>query len=100
MTVTTDRESIWLIDPVSSKIKIIPVIGARTTAVKNPAMASRMKLLIYSPGIPNNSLHTVPKTQPAKAPNTSIGKKMPPGTPAPKLTAENTNRRANKINNV
>ena len=43
---TRERLNIWLTSPVISKMRIIPVMGARTMAVKYPAMASRTKLLI------------------------------------------------------
>ena len=45
-TDTMARESIWLTEPDISKSRMIPVIGARTMAVKNPAMESSTKLLI------------------------------------------------------
>ena len=45
-TDTMARESIWLTDPDISKSRMMPVMGARTMAVKYPAMARRTKLLI------------------------------------------------------
>ena len=38
------RESIWLTEPDISKSRMIPVIGARTMAVKKPAIDRSTKL--------------------------------------------------------
>ena len=88
---TMDRDSIWLREPVISKIRMIPVRGARTIAAKYPAMASSTKLLIYIASSPKNCTPTVAKVPPMNPPSTSSGKKMPPGAPEPKLTAEKMN---------
>jgi hypothetical protein len=70
---------------------MIPVIGARTIAVKNPAIASKTKLFIYIGSKPKISVPVIEKIPPTIAPNIRSGKKIPPGAPDPKLTAENRN---------
>ena len=55
-TETIARESIWLTEPDISKRRMIPVMGARTMAVKNPAMARSTKIVNVH-GIQTEYLH-------------------------------------------
>ena len=91
VTETILRDSIWLTEPDISNKSTIPVSGALTIAVKNPAIASRTKLLIYCCCNPNHCVPIIANAPPIIAPNIKSGKKIPPGAPDPKLTAENTN---------
>ena len=77
--------------PDISNNKMMPVSGARTIAVKNPVIPSNTKLLMYTGSRPKNSAPVIANTAPSKAPNIRSGKKIPPGAPEPKLTAENKN---------
>ena len=46
---------------------------------------------MYTGSSPRNSTHAIENAPPRRAPRIRRGKKMPPGAPEPKLTAENRN---------
>ena len=65
-------------------IRTLPVIGDLTTAEKYAAMPKTMQLTAKSSGIHWKKIAILAKTAPPTEPSTSIGRKMPPGTPEPK----------------
>ena len=71
----------------------MPVTGARTMAANSPAMPKMTKF----PVAVSRPSRWAPwlKELPTTAPSTSRGRKMPPGTPAPKLAMEKRNFTAN-----
>ena len=100
---TIDNGSRLLKEPVISIIKIIPVIGALTIAVKYPAIDNMIKLVKLVSFIPKEFMHIYPKIEPIEPPIISRGKNIPPGAPEPKLIIENNNlpiKTKNKSNNV
>ena len=79
--------------PVSSIARIIPVTGARTTAVNRaPIPTTEYSVgFVATPG--NQRLHTVPKRRPTWEPRTNMGANKPPGVRAAYDTAPSAKRR-------
>ena len=73
----------WEKLPVISQIRTVPVIGARTEAEKNAAMAIMIILGAWLASISWKESRTPEQMLPVSAPNTSMGRKNPPGTPVP-----------------
>ena len=65
---TIDNGSRWLKEPVISIIKIIPVIGALTIAVKYPAIDNMIKVVKLVSFIPKEFMHIYPKIEPIEPP--------------------------------
>ena len=59
-------------------------------ALKYPAIPSMTKYSVHFSEYPAIGLKTSVNRPPDKAPSTSSGRKVPPGSPLPKLMAEDT----------
>ena len=71
-------------EPVISMMSTVPVIGDFTTQAKYAAMPNTMQSTASCGASRPSSTAAFAKTAPPSAPSTSIGRKMPPGTPEPK----------------
>ena len=86
-------------EPVISAVNKMLVTGAFTELDNAPAIPQTAKSGIYSAGNPK-FVAINPSRLPERAPMESIGKKIPPGIPLPKLVQVNISLTSIKISSI